>query len=89
MLLRVVFGIFDLVLQTEAFARPFFDKFRSADNVREVLKQVYVNHNRVDDMLVERCVFCLRFVVLVLLFILLGVFQHFGSCSRPQRSAGV
>lgn len=52
-LLSPVFFLIDVLLKTEIIAARLFNSFRTAENVREVLKSVYRNSNAVDDELVD------------------------------------
>eukprot|EP00892_Ulva_mutabilis_P003392 jgi/Ulvmu1/1424/UM011_0153.1 len=54
--IRLVYPLFlliDFVLKTEIVAARLFNSFRTAENVRQVLKSVYINSNAVNDELVE------------------------------------
>lgn len=48
-----IFLLIDLLLSMAPVARTLFNNFRSPDNVRQVLSQVYVDHDSVDDELVD------------------------------------
>ena len=57
LLLRPLLSFFDLILTsqvTRSIAQDFFDKFRSRENVLQVLQQVYVNAERVDEELLRQ-----------------------------------
>lgn len=54
--IRLVYPLFlllDIVLKIEIIAARLFNSFRTAENVREVLKSVYINSTAVDDELVD------------------------------------
>lgn len=53
LLVYPIFLIIDLLLHTPGVADFLFNKFRSPDNIRNVLQQVYVNQEAVDDELVD------------------------------------
>lgn len=48
-----LFLLIDFVLKTRFIAKPLFDSFRTEENVRQVLQNVYCNPAEVDDELVE------------------------------------
>jgi hypothetical protein len=48
-----LFWAIDVLLKTEILAARLFNSFRTAENVRSVLKKVYVNTDAVDDELVN------------------------------------
>lgn len=48
-----IFLLIDVVLKTEILASRLFTNFRTAENVRGVLQNVYVNSDAVDDELVD------------------------------------
>jgi hypothetical protein len=64
-----LFWLVDLILKTRFIARPLFDAFRTPENVRNALENLYCNPDQVDDELVESvcrpcvCQFCLRGVL--------------------------
>lgn len=47
------FLVLDAVLKIEIIAARLFNSFRTAENVRQVLKSVYINSDAVDDELVD------------------------------------
>ena len=49
-----IFLLLDVLLKTEIIAGRLFNRFRTAQNVRSVLKRVYINADAVDDELVEQ-----------------------------------
>lgn len=54
--IRLVYPLFlliDVILKTEIVAARLFNSFRTAENVRQVLKSVYINSKAVNDELVE------------------------------------
>lgn len=48
-----LFLLIDFILKTRFIAKPLFDSFRTEENVRQVLQNVYCNPAEVDDELVE------------------------------------
>lgn len=52
-LLYPLFLLIDVVLKIEIIAASIFKSFKTAENVREILKSVYVNSNAVNDELIE------------------------------------
>ena len=48
-----IFLLIEVILKTRFIARPLFDSFRTQDNVRNALENLYCNPSRVDDDLVQ------------------------------------
>ena len=48
-----IFLLIDFVLKTRFLAQRLFDSFRTQENVRNALENLYCNPSRVDDDLVE------------------------------------
>ena len=48
-----IFLLLDALLKQRSLAQVLFNKFRTPDNIKSVLQSVYVDHNRVDEELIE------------------------------------
>lgn len=48
-----IFLLIEFILKTDFLARPIFENFRTEENVKQVLQNVYANKEAVDDELVE------------------------------------